>query len=823
MDRFLVIVLLVLMANSVFSQGYAGKAIKVPVTARYAASKKVKQPHYRMQLVPFGDSIAVTAFGLQRLPRSMRKLVFPELNIKKNRSHMESSVLHSIDSVYNFVAAIKNDLSYPLANPANYKKQKGRFLSGAKASPYFTNQWIRISAVPNPKKDYFIVKTRGLFRNHHLYTYDYLSGAVAPELPALDPWHCEPANLQLFKLRKLQGFGPDKIKYIAYREIERMILRPSFEVYFSHNAITPDDAGLQKIVTYLEQNNYVILSATLEGGCSIEGDSVRNLFLQQKRAEVLQQTLHKYSDELIKKDTVTLADPMLQFRQLIRSTNLKQLDTLNNRQLIHLVNSDQNLRNLLESTFALQRKASLKLVVAKRLTRDEQFEKFRTDFIRITSKLTGSTQAKTEAESRTMGMIEKLLIYYEMGYVSTAQIDELINETLYPDYINVLLTYHFLKQYENQTWPRRVAASWAGYWEHHRVYEHLKQAQLSLITLCDFQPGDRKKYLNMLVDLQAYTYEFVENGLIPPSDLCEIPYPEKKEFMSLILNQYAYLYEVASKIESPDYFIHCVPTKSKTRIHNRDSIANTDNFLEQLDSAYGDNHESYTLIGQNLFRRKSFDQNQKGAYYFLLKQFYVNKNAGILDHVTTANDYPSSFNVFNLWHFLAITIDAWNPGKNFFYDKDVQLNEMDRLVNLMKKLDASLCKPQINGLYLQYHLKMLHYLQVFQEPGNPAHAKFADTSLKFIADYYKARKVNVNSRLAVYLVNQFNLFNTLPGNRPGAWYGYDLLNSLAQGRVLNDEELKLYAHYLRLFNPAFRKVPALYDQQVLSKLAEEKF
>jgi hypothetical protein len=807
-----------------FSQKRVDNDFKVAVTTRNVVSKQKAKPHgYRIHLAPYRDSLAVLGFGFQRFPTSIRKLRFPELNIKINRSMLENFTDHSLDSVFQFLTPIKKDLSYPLMTTSEYQKTKQRFLNGGRGSPYFTNQWIRISVVPDPENKFITVRSQGIFKTHHVYWYDLLPGATAHELVALDPWHCEPANVQLFKLRKLAGYGVSKIKYRTYEETRRVILRPAFEVYFPHNETKPDPVGIENVIKYLDQNTFVILNALLEGGCSIEGDSVKNSFLQQERAHVLQRTLRRYTDELLKKDTVTLTDPMAQFRELVRSTQLKYLDTLNNRELKSLVNENSDIRASLEPIFILQRKASLKLVVAKRLTKGEQFEKFRNDFQKITSKLTGNGAARIEAEARTMGMIEKLFQYYEQGYVSKSGMDDLFNETDHPDYLRVLVTYHFLKQYESQSWPREIGKSWDDYWLHYDVLSYLKQAQLSLISLAEFESMDRKKYVSMLVDLQAYTYEFVQNGLIPVSNLCEMPYPEKKEFMGLILNQYAYLYEFESKSEHSGHFVYCLPPRNKRKIHNKDSVISTDQFLENIESEYGYANENHTSIRQKFFKQKSFDESQKGAYYFLLKQYYAKKNTSILDHVTTSDDNGSAFTVFNLWHFLAITIDRWDPTKNFFYDRDVQLTEMDRLIAVMKKSDAGLCKPQINSLYLEYHLKMLHYLAEFQEPGNASHTKFAESSLKFIADYYKTRKAQVNSKFCVYLLKQFNLLNTLPGSRPGAWYAYDLLHSIAQHRLLNDEEIKLYAHYLRLFNPSFKKLPLIYDRERLVKLAAEVF
>jgi hypothetical protein len=289
--------------------------------------------------------------------------------------------------------------------------------------------------------------------------------------------------------------------------------------------------------------------------------------------------------------------------------------------------------------------------------------------------------------------------------------------------------------------------------------------------------------------------------------------------MGLILNQYAYLYVVASTGGNNAY---CIPL-STPLTDSKDSVLSTDAIIQKIESDHRET-KIYTLIGKKLTTRKNFDDRQKGAYYYLLKQHYVKNNKAVLENVAYADQGANvALSVFNLWHLIKTTVTEWNPLENHFYDKDIQLDEMERLISTLKKQDGILCKPQINDLYLSYHLKMLYYFEHFPQPGNPVQARYIQNSLRFITNYYKARSKNINSTLSLHIIKQLNLFNLLPGNQPGARYGHDLLNAIAASRILNNEEFKIYAHYQKIFNPQLKSIPALYTPQMIKAVWDTPF
>jgi hypothetical protein len=806
--------------------------ILVPITAKFTVSKKKAKHHpYRLQTIVKGDSLHVVGFGVHKMHRSLKMLKFSLGKGKVSRENLERSAVISLDSVYEFLKARQSNLSYKVPPLAEYERLKTNFISGRTASPYFSNQWITLARISGGHDPNLVFTTRGFLRTHHSYTVDRVPGAIAYELPSTDVYLCRPPDIQFFNLRKLQGYGVDKIRYVSYNTTARIIVRKAFEVYFPHNETIPDAKGLQHVVDYLEQNNYVILNAQLEGGCSIEGEIKRNTYLQEERARVLQRALHKYADEFLKKDTVLFTNSFRQFRDLIKTTKFQKLDTLSDERLLDMVNTSDALRLELEEILTLQRKASLKLVVAKRLSKIEQDEKFIDDLNKAASVYFAPKNVKPDAEHRIMGMIEKLFNDRVAEKFTHEELQQIITQSTAPDFLQLFFGYHILHQYENKLWPKEK--TWQQMWRDYELKKWLDAAEKSALNIFQnsYDATQRTKLLKMLVDFQAYRYEFTGLGIIDVNELCQIPYPERNEFLGLILNQYAFLYEAAS--HGVPYLLSdstiarvsvpCIPTAHATSLPARDSITDTDRYLDNILSV--NRTTTYSLVGNKLVLEKSFDNSQKGAYYYLLKQFYVKKNQAALSHVEYENDRTAvTLNAFNLWHLIVQNVRVWDPFENYFYDIDVQLDEMEKLVGLLKQSDKGLCQAQVNQLYLDYHLKVLYYLERFAEPGNPKHTKYADASLKFISSYYKARAATVNPRLSLHIAKQFNIFNWLPGSQCGAWHGFDLLNTIAKQRLLSDEEFKLYAHYLKMYNPQMRKLsPVTIDKDKILALWNQPY
>ena len=360
---------------------------------------------------------------------------------------------------------------------------------------------------------------------------------------------------------------------------------------------------------------------------------------------------------------------------------------------------------------------------------------------------------------------------------------------------------------------------WRAFWEKFKVKSWLDRAQQSAITLAD-QATDgvvRLKYVRMCVDFQAYSYRFAQMDLMAWNELCEVPYTINPIFTGLRLNQYGFLYEMSQRRA-----ITCFP-KTALQLIIKDTVANADAELDKIKKEIGIRPSS--VVGDQLLLKPTFETTPKSAYYELLKSYYVKGNRQILEWVEYVDGGGKpELNVFNLYHLANLSVNSFDPFQNYYYDEEVQLLEMDKLIAQLKKIDSYICRPQINTLYLDYHLKTLYYLQRYFEPGDERLTRIAEGSLNFITDYYKHRPLQMSPSLYRHVVLQLNQFNTLPGTRSGASYGYELLNAIAAKRMLEGIELKLYAHYTKMYNPDLKpSLPKLYNQEMVMKLAEEPF
>jgi hypothetical protein len=199
------------------------------------------------------------------------------------------------------------------------------------------------------------------------------------------------------------------------------------------------------------------------------------------------------------------------------------------------------------------------------------------------------------------------------------------------------------------------------------------------------------------------------------------------------------------------------------------------------------------------FIKPVYGNSAKGAYYFIMKQGFLKGKKNILNQV----DGNLSLDEFSLYHLLDVNVANWRPEENYYYDNEVRLEEMEKLMQVLKK-GKSICAPLVNRLFLDYHLKALRYLELYFEPGSIKHKEIADASLKFVAEYYKKHISRLQGDMPLKIALYLNRFNWFPGGHEGAWYGYDFLTTVAKNRELTDPEMKLWANYLKIYDPTLK-------------------
>src|SRR5688500_13813987 len=80
----------------------SGNETLVPVTNRFAASKRTKQHTYRLEVLPHNNLFSMSGFGFSRLPRSLRVVKFSDGKVQK-KNMLQQYASQSLDSVYKFL------------------------------------------------------------------------------------------------------------------------------------------------------------------------------------------------------------------------------------------------------------------------------------------------------------------------------------------------------------------------------------------------------------------------------------------------------------------------------------------------------------------------------------------------------------------------------------------------------------------------------------------------------------------------------------------------------------------------------------------------
>lgn len=668
----------------------------------------------------------------------------------------------------------------------SYPADRDQFFGGGKGGSFFKHNWIPLYRIPDSLSEPLTLKISRRFTNQATYRTGRLPIGYAWQLPVLDEYSCKDFD-RFRELREMGGYGIDKIKYFPYRIPDRQTVRQNFDIYFEKNRADVRSENLQPVIDFLRTNNYSILNASVSGYSSLEGTEQANERLQRKRASVLINTLQSYNNEPISSNTVIVAHGYDMFRQAIRESAYKWLDTLNNEALRLTINTNVDLLNAVEPYLKNQRKSSLELVLAKRLTHEEIFDRFKEDFINWEARLQPHQHQSSgaEAESRVMGMLAYLFKLKLSNQISEAEFTQVVHETRNENLLHILLAYHQILLVENHQITDSVA------WNNHvksgafaKVIVAAHSNLINLIANTRTQGNDLKKYKAQLVDIQSYFFDYVRAGWITLDDLCAVDYPTGSKFGGYKLRQLAFLNEMTKVTTVPcEHFSFTNPEKPKPY---------TDLWLDEM-------LLEKKFSGAIKLADGRFPANYGVAVYspfmFYLKQHFIRKDKGYSQYI----NFSDNLYQFDLFALANYNVSRWQPEQNYFEDREVLLEDMNSLIVMLKRVDQRICKVQVNQLYLDYHLKALHYLQIYFEPGNAKHTEIAQQSLAFISGYYSRNANKVTPRLSLYLLYQLNAFYALPGQHEATGYAWNLLKSIKAKRSLSPDEEALLEKYNRYY------------------------
>ncbi len=775
--------------------------------------KKKYKTSYRLQVSQHEGRCLIENNNSDKLPAYFKKF-------KITGSNTEARINFTREEAYEFglpfieaeIARLTSDTIF-FKNKATkerllrgYKRNTEKFFSGKHAGPFFKYNWVPLYSFTTKELDSALTIDIGstLFKKVR-YKTDQLPVAYAPQLPVVDTATCSPFN-RFHELRKMKGYGIGKFKYTPYRMPSRQTVHQQFEIYFDKNRAEAQEESIQSVIDYLRNNSYSILHATVEGYSSIEGDDQRNTRLQQKRARVLLNVLQKYNNEPILRDTVIINPGYKIFRQAIQNTSYQWLDSLSNEEIRNTVNSNYILLSGLESFLKPQRKAVLKLAVAKRIEGAEVFERFKRDFERVEKQLDpkfsrGTIQADVEAQ--VMGMLEYLFALRENDLITSEEATELLDQAWSKENVRVLTVYHHIIQFEKKTF--RDSLYWNDVAKEHTYSNLFTVGQTNLISLI-LNPAyhkQREKFKQQLVDIQTYCFDYTKMNWISPESLCEVAYPDHPDFRGYKLNQLAFLQQLTKFYDVPCEQVRLTDMEEIKPYTDSwlDEIGDKEAFLEKNEGKGNkiDIKEPGLIIQKVKLRNDtvykyhpSFGSENYSPYLFYLKKLFVKDETSISPNMIMS-DNLIEFDVAALARY---HVREWGPFSNYFADPEVQMLEMDKIINLLKKITSPrTCPPTRNRLYLDYHLKALHHINLYFQPGNAQQVDIAQRSLQFITNYYSTNAGMVTPRLSMYILLQLNAFHWIPGKYDGTWYAWNLLKNIAVNRALSEDEMYLFRKY----------------------------
>lgn len=785
-----------------FSQTWQLPSVdSVIITYRdFTVKAKNKQIKGRLQLRITPEATWVLANDYDRLPKFFKRFTLQSsgkrYSFRLNQSLsgvkaiIDSNVSQLLADTIFFTDGARKTKMFQF-----YPQERDRFFASGKSSLFFKHNWIPLYRLPVKLEEPITLKISGRFAQEATYRTDLLPVGHAWALPVLDAFNCR--EFDRFKeLRKQTGYGIDKFKYTAYRIPDRQVIRQTFDIYFEKGSADARPESIRPVMNFLETNQYSILNTTIEGYSSLEGTEEANLRLQYKRTGILIKTLQAHNNEPILSDTVIVAHGYDLFRKAIQETPYQWLDTLSNDGLRTLLNTDKELLKATEPYLNNHRKASLNLVLAKKLNKEEIFERFKRDFYVWEERLfprNNQSVPYAQSESRVMGMLAYLFNMMLAQQISPEEFDQVLDNAKNKDLLQILLAYHQIIQLERKNSIDSAALN--NHIKTGRLANSIITAHFNLIKKIEkarFGFEDFRKYSAQLVDIQSYFFDYVRKGWISLDDLCMTDYPLNSKFGGYKLRQLAFLNEMAQYTEVPcQHFAFTKEAPPKPY---------TDAWLDEL---YPEKKLTGAIMLQDGRYQPNYGPTVYDPFNFYLKSIFLRNNKSFAQYVISSDDWYE----FDLFLLLNYNVTNWNPEQNYFQDREVLLEDMHKLITMLKRADKRICRATVNNLYLNYHLKALHYLSQYYEPGNSKHTEIAQQSLAFISRYYSQHANAVTPRLSLYLLHQLNAFYVIPGQYDATWYARNLLNSISTKRPLSQYEEVLLEKYNRYYSRPVKKKP----------------
>jgi hypothetical protein len=560
-------------------------------------------------------------------------------------------------------------------------------------------------------------------------------GDMARSLQAFDSNNCSPVNRysQFLNLKALQNQDVPAKPHTLKRG---KTFSKTFKLNFDYDSYQYNQAEVGQITKYLEDSSLTIIRAYIRGVSSIEGDSLHNTVLQNKRAEVLWELFAPYAS----KGTRIVGDykeAWLQFRTQMKGAGVTKFDSLTNDEIRQLF-KNKKYRQEYEPFLKKQRISKLYLRLYKKFNYPEvvwaaadvalkEYDKL------IKANKISSTSAreakKRKAISAILGIEEALAESVREGSLTRYWVMknypfDIINT----DYLTMARFYLMRRNWVKGIDPELLTPE--------KMILAANRIALPAVTSPYFSNSNRA--LRRAVTIQMFAYQLIKEEEIDPEFYFALNYPDSPEYYHLQMNK-LYFNEKQGIVKKDPPVAHASLNGGSTSGVTNDS---------------------------------------QSRYYYYLKKRLIEGNKEINAQVLRKDAYYFT----DLFDLLYPNLYGWNEYDSTFYDDEIDVEIMGNLVDRL--LPTKLCPDQKYQMALDFHLKVLHRATLASELTDQI-----EKSYQFVTSYYKKRASKIDGRTAYNVAAQLVFLNHLFYKNESAKAAYTIMLPAFQEDKLNERHI----------------------------------
>ncbi|MDH5399956.1 MAG: hypothetical protein OEX02_17535, partial [Cyclobacteriaceae bacterium] len=284
------------------------------------------------------------------------------------------------------------------------------------------------------------------------------------------------------------------------------------EVRFEKDKASLDALYLKDIVAVMKDQDFTVLGVEVRAFASVEGDSLRNVGLFHRRANAVLNYLRRYNDEDIALDTLIVNEQWEMFANQLKNSDYARLGLLSRDSLRAWLAISENAQSV-EHLLAPQRKAILKIRLARRLSHREKMDKVLEGVYKTAEMM---DREKTESRLFELGRLYMGMLHYIQNTVTDGRLAQSDADALFNDLARTHTWHNYFAYYLAVTNMERGMSG-------------ASVADIETLTLrafTDCRAGlPNRFYMKAVEDIQARTIEMIQTGQISPCVLDGFAYP----------------------------------------------------------------------------------------------------------------------------------------------------------------------------------------------------------------------------------------------------------------------------------------------------------